>query len=109
MVEPLVGNERVEGGQIEAKQRYKFTLRHNSNLTTDDRLNYDSKNFRILSIQKKFEIDKYAVVIAEEGVEGLQKFLKQKLLIVLLFEMICKCRSRATGKADQRTDYTKHH
>ena len=68
MVEPLVGNERVEGGQIEGKQRYKFTLRHNSNLTTDDRLNYDSKDFRILSIQKKFEIDKYAVVIAEEGV-----------------------------------------
>tara|TARA_R100000231_G_scaffold121960_1_gene92121 strand:- start:101 stop:424 length:324 start_codon:yes stop_codon:yes gene_type:complete len=68
MVEPLVGNERVEGGQIESRQRYKFTLRYNSNLTVDDRLNYDSKNFRILSIQKKFEIDKYQVVIAEEGV-----------------------------------------
>ena len=68
MVEPLVGNERVEGGQIEPRQRYKFTLRYNSNLTVDDRLNYDSKNFRILSIQKKFEIDKYQVVIAEEGV-----------------------------------------
>ena len=68
MVEPLVGNERVEGGQIENRQRYKFTLRHNSNLTTDDRLNYDSKDFRILSIQKKFDIDKYQEVIAEEGV-----------------------------------------
>lgn len=67
-VEPMVGNERVEGGQIESRQRYKFTLRYNSNLTVDDRLNYDSKDFRILSIQKKFDIDKYQVVIAEEGV-----------------------------------------
>jgi SPP1 family predicted phage head-tail adaptor len=67
-VEPMVGNERVEGGQIESRQRYKFTLRYNSNLTVDDRLNYDSKNFRILSIQKKYDIDKYQTVIAEEGV-----------------------------------------
>ncbi len=68
MVEGLVGNERVEGGQIESRQRYKFTLRYNSSLTVDDRLNYDSKDFRILSIQKKYDIDKYQVVIAEEGV-----------------------------------------
>ena len=68
MIEPLVGNERVEGGQIENRQRFKFTMRHNSNLTTDDRLNYDSRNFRILSIQKPMEIDKYSIVIAEEGV-----------------------------------------
>ena len=68
MVEPLVGAESVEGGQIEAKQRYRITLRYNSNLTVDDRLNYDSKDFRIISIQKKFDIDKYQVVIAEEGV-----------------------------------------
>ena len=68
MVEPLVGSESVEGGQIEAKQRYRITLRYNSNLSVDDRLNYDSKDFRIISIQKKFDIDKYQVVIAEEGV-----------------------------------------
>ena len=68
MVEPLVGNERVEGGQIESRQRFRFTLRYNANLTVDDRLNYDSRNFRILSIQKKMEIDKYQIVIAEEGV-----------------------------------------
>lgn len=67
-VEPQMGNERVEGGQVEASQRYKFTLRYNSNLTTDDRLNYDSRDFRILSILKKDEIDKYQIVLAEEGV-----------------------------------------
>lgn len=67
MVEPLVGNERVEGGQIEPRQRYKFTLRYNSNLTVDDRLNYDSKTLEYY-LFKKFEIDKYQVVIAEEGV-----------------------------------------
>tara|TARA_R100000426_G_C4813056_1_gene107286 strand:- start:190 stop:513 length:324 start_codon:yes stop_codon:yes gene_type:complete len=68
MVEPLIGSEKVEGDQIEAKQRYRFTLRYNAILTVDDRLNYDSKNFRIISIQKKYDIDKYQVVIAEEGV-----------------------------------------
>ena len=68
MVEPVVGNERVEGQQIESRQRFKFTLRYNSNLTTDDRLNYDSTDFRILSIVKKYDIDKYQVVIAEKGV-----------------------------------------
>tara|TARA_Y100000114_G_scaffold61189_1_gene56167 strand:- start:3126 stop:3449 length:324 start_codon:yes stop_codon:yes gene_type:complete len=68
MVESLIGSEKVEGDQIEAKQRYRFTFRFNSVLTVDDRLNYDNKNFRILSIQKKYDIDKYLVVIAEEGV-----------------------------------------
>lgn len=68
MVEPQTGNERVEGGQIENRQRYKFTVRYDSVISTVDRVYYDSKPYRILSIQTKFDINKYSVIIAEQGV-----------------------------------------
>ena len=69
-IEPIGGNVRLYGDQIEGTTTHKITIRYRSDVTTKHRINYsaDSRIFKINRIMNVGTRDRYLQMLCEEGV-----------------------------------------
>ena len=69
-IEPVGGNLRLYGDQIEGVSTHKITIRYRNDVTTKHRINYsaDSKIFKINRILNLGTRDRYLEMLCEEGV-----------------------------------------
>ena len=69
-IEPVGGNLRLYGDQIEGVSTHKITIRYRSDVTTKHRINYsaDSRIFKINRILNLGTRDRYLEMLCEEGV-----------------------------------------
>ena len=69
-IEPVGGNLRLYGDQIEGVSTHKITIRYRNDVTTKHRINYsaDSKIFKIDRILNLGTRDRYLEMLCEEGV-----------------------------------------
>lgn len=65
-IKPLSGYEKVQAAAIDADISHKITARYDSNLSTKDRLLFDSRVFEILSIININEANTELEIMAAE-------------------------------------------
>ncbi|MBV8061583.1 MAG: phage head closure protein [Alphaproteobacteria bacterium] len=66
-IEPLQGSKRYVDGHLEAEATHKITARYQSGLTTDMRITYSGRTFKILSLLNKGERNQWLDVMVREG------------------------------------------
>ena len=68
-IEPVGGNLRLYGDQIEGVSTHKITIRYRNDVTTKHRINYsaDSRIFKINRILNLGTRDRYLEMLCEEG------------------------------------------
>lgn len=69
-VETLSASENVEAGRVTADRTLKFTMRYVANMTMANRINWDSRDFAIESVESVDAMNVAHVVIATEIVTG---------------------------------------
>lgn len=68
-VQPLRGQEAKDVGRLAPKQLYLITIRHRTDLTTDNLIVWDSKTLNIRSVQNRDERSQFLSMECEDGVE----------------------------------------
>jgi len=68
-VQPLRGQEMKDIGRLAAKQLYLITIRHRTDVTTDNFIIWDGKTLNIRSVQNRDERSQFLSMECEEGVE----------------------------------------
>jgi len=68
-VQPLRGQESRDVGRLAPKQLYLITIRHRTDLTTDNFIVWDTKTLNIRSVQNRDERSQFLSMECEDGVE----------------------------------------
>lgn len=68
-VQPVRGKELKDIGRLAAVQTYLITIRHRTDLTTDNFIIWDGKTLNIRSLQNRDERSQFLSIECEDGVE----------------------------------------
>tara|TARA_R100000426_G_scaffold81824_1_gene59907 strand:+ start:27 stop:350 length:324 start_codon:yes stop_codon:yes gene_type:complete len=67
-IKPVSNKEGVRQGKVQETQTHHITIRFRSDIGTNYRIQYGSRNFNIRGIRNIDERDRYLMLICEEGV-----------------------------------------
>ena len=67
-IEPFQGTELQDANQTKGRITHKILVRYSSNITTTSRLVYESRNFEIIEILNRLELDQALEIRAREMV-----------------------------------------
>ena len=66
-IKPVSGSEKYRQGQVQETATHQVTIRFRSDVATNYRIVYESRNFNIKHIRNVDERDRYLLLICNEG------------------------------------------
>ena len=66
-IKPVSGSEKYRQGQVQETATHQITVRFRSDIGTNYRIVYESRNFNIKHIRNIDERDRYLLLICNEG------------------------------------------
>ena len=66
-IKPVSGSEKYRQGQVQETATHHVTIRYRSDIGTNYRLVYESRNFNIKHIRNIDERDRYMLLVCNEG------------------------------------------
>lgn len=66
---PLNGRERLFAGKLQAEVTHRVTIRYTNNISTSNRLIFESRVFNIRAVMNSMEIKDVLELLVEEGAD----------------------------------------
>lgn len=66
-IKPVSGQERYRQGKLQESVTHEIIVRHRSDISTNYRLVYDSRNFNIRNIRNIDERNRFMLLLCTEG------------------------------------------